>query len=170
MDLYTQGSGEILTVNSSDSATPLRSQSIESNYTPSRPRQARTPPYYRDNPQGQVDQLPRLTQRLQHPPAPTSHAAVQPVQPVQAVFLLEIPRKILNFYDQLSDTQLNQVRSSDPQLTDLDRAEITRRLALTDLQLQRYYEIPVAPKGTHSGAMVDFMNSLWYKVMMLFLP
>ena len=67
--------------------------------------------------------------------------------------------------------QMDQVRSDDPQITDLTREEITRRLALTDLQLQQYYAIPVAPEGTHSEAMEDFINSLKkWKVMELFLP
>ena len=166
MNLYTQGSGEIVTVNSSTDATP-RSQSIESNYTPSHHRRDRTPPHHETNPRGRFIQPPERTQRELYPPVSTL-----PVEtpPAPAVFHPKIPRDTLLFYDQLSDTKLNQVRRDDPQAADLTRKEIFRRLALTEPQLQRYYELPVmTTTGRRSEAYVDFVSSLNWQIVPLFL-
>ena len=165
IDLYTRRSVEICTVDSDNDVIPYRSQSIESNYTPSRPRNDGTLPDYRNNPRDQ--------------PGPPPVQVVQPVQPVQPVqqeqanFRFPIPRKLLKYYAQLNNLQLGQVQSSDPHLADLDREEIMRRLALTDLKLIRYYEIPITsfvPGGSVSDEMADFINSLSYSAMMLFVP
>ena len=163
VDLYVRRSGEIFTVDSDNNATPYRSQSIESNYTPSLPRNDCTLPNYRNNPRD--------------PPGSPPVQVVQPVQPAQPVqqehFRFAIPRKLLKYYAQLNNLQLGQVQSSDPHLADLDREEVMRRLALTDLQLIRYYEIPITsfvPGGSVSDEMADFINSLSYSAMMLFVP
>ena len=167
MNLYTQGSGEIVTVNSSTDATP-RSQSIESNYTPSHRRRDRTPPHHDTNPRGRFIQPPERTQRALYPPV-LPFPMETPL--VSAVFCPKIPRDTLLFYDQLSDTKLNQVRRDDPQAADLTRKEIFRRLALTEPQLQRYYELPVMTDlSERSEASVDFVSSLHWKVVPLFWP
>ena len=150
-------------------AQPPRSQSIESNHTPSCRKRDCTPPYHRDCLRGQADQPPTNTptHRSQRPPVPTFPVAEQLVQ---VVLLPGISKKILKFCNQLSDTKLNQARRDNPQVTHLARDEITLRLALTDMQLNTYYAIPVTPEGAFSGAMEDFISSLPLEVADLFLP
>ena len=167
MDLYTQGSGEIVTINSSTDATP-RSQSIESNYTPSCRRRDRTPPQHKTKPRERFIQPPERTQRTLYPPI-----LPFPVEtpPVPAVFRQKIPREVLLFYDQLNETKLSQVRGEDLQADDLTKKEIFRRLALTEQQLNDYYELPVVTDtSTRSEAYVNFVSTLNWKIVGLFWP
>ena len=167
MDLYTQGSGEIVTINSSTDATP-RSQSIESNYTPSCRRRDRTPPQHKTKPRERFIQPPERTQRTLYPPI-----LPFPVEtpPVPAVLRQKIPREVLLFYDQLNETKLSQVRGDDPQADDLTKKEIFRWLALTEQQLNDYYELPVVTDtSTCSEAYVNFVSTLDWKIVGLFWP